>query len=131
MPATRAPGVPVLPVAVPGAAVSPGARICSLVNAPGLTVIDGLALPVIAAWVTSDAVTVALPAVLNVTLKLFVPPTSAALAGRAALASLEVIATVSLVLTTFQLASTALTVTLNALPAVRDEGVPVLPLTVP
>jgi len=55
---------------------------------------------------------------LSVTLKLFVPTERAALAGRTALGSLEVIETVSLVLIKFQLASTALTVTLNALPAI-------------
>ena len=62
--------------------------------------------------------------------KLRVPLTSAALAGKVALASLELMATLSLVLTTFQLASTALTVTLKAVPAVCAEGVPLLPLTV-
>ena len=87
-------------------------------NAPALTPISGLLLPVIDPCVTSDAVTVALPAVLSVTLRVFVPLTSAALAGSAALASLEVIATVSLVLTTFQLSSTALTVILKDVPAV-------------
>ena len=35
-------GVPVLPLAVPGAAVSPGSRSCSFANAPALTVVDGL-----------------------------------------------------------------------------------------
>ena len=70
------------------------------------------------ACVESEAVTVAATAVLRVTLKLRLPLTRDALAGRAALASLEVIATVSLVLTTFQLASTPLTVTLKAVPAV-------------
>ena len=40
---------PVLPLAVPGAAFSPGSRICNLVNAPGLTVIEGLVLVVTAA----------------------------------------------------------------------------------
>src|SRR5215471_15787887 len=79
----------------------------------------------------SEAVTVELPAVLSVTLNVLLPLTSAALAGKVALASLEVTATVSLVLTTFQLASTALTVTLNAVPAVWPEGAPVLPLAVP
>src|SRR5438552_3883827 len=78
-----------------------------------------------------DAVTVALPAVLAVMLKLLVPPTRAALAGRAALESLELIATVSFVLITFQFASTALTVTLKAVPAVCAVGVPVFPLAVP
>ena len=47
VPAVWAVGVPVLPVAVPGAAVSPGTRICSLANGPGLTV-----------WVTTDDVLV-------------------------------------------------------------------------
>jgi hypothetical protein len=43
------------------------------------------------------AVTVCAAAGLEVTLKLFVPPDNAALAGRTALASLELIATVSFV----------------------------------
>ena len=72
---------------------------------------DGLVLAVTPAWVMSEAVTVQLPAVLFVRLKVLVPLTSAALAGKVALASLQVIAIVSLVLTRFQLASTALTVT--------------------
>jgi len=38
---------------------------------------------------------------------------------------------VSLVFTTFQFESTALTMTLKAVPAVWDAGVPVLPLPVP
>ena len=67
---------------------------------------------------TFEAVTVALPAVLRVTLRLLVPFTSAAFAGKDAFASLEVIATVSLVVIRFQLASTAFTVTLKAAPAV-------------
>jgi len=54
-------GVPLLPLAVPGTAVSPGARICSFVNAPTLTAIAGLVPPGMLACVTSDAVTVALP----------------------------------------------------------------------
>ena len=62
--------------------------------------------------------TVALPPVLRVTLNVLVPPESAALAGKIAFASLDVIATVSLVLIKFQFASTALTVTLKAVPAV-------------
>ena len=107
-----------MPMLLPGAAFSPGTRSCSFVKALGLTVIGELVLLVIAGCVISDAVTVALPAVLSVMLKPFVPLTSAALDGNAALASLEVIATVSLVLTKFQFASTALTVTLKAVPAV-------------
>ena len=39
-------GVPVLPVAVPGAAVSPGSRIWSFAKAPALIVVAGLVLAV-------------------------------------------------------------------------------------
>ena len=88
-----------------------------MVKAPALTVIAELVLLGIVACVVSEAVTVVLPAVFSVTLKGFVPETSWALAGSTTLASLEVIATVSFVLITFQLASTALTVTLKAVPA--------------
>ena len=64
--------------------------------------------------VRSVAVTVRVPAMLRVTAKVAVPPTSDALDGKVALASDEVIPTVSVTsLTTFQFASTALTVTLN------------------
>ena len=66
----------------------------------------------------SVAVKVFEPAVFGVTEKVFVPATSAALAGSVALASLEVMPTVSVEVTGFQLASTALTVTLKLLPAV-------------
>ena len=52
-PAVCALGVPVLPEAVPGAAVSPGSRICSLANAPALIVVDGLVLAVIEPFVMS------------------------------------------------------------------------------
>src|SRR5271165_5185111 len=83
------------------------------------------------ACVTSPAVTVQLPTLLNVTLKVLVPEARAALAGSVALLSLEVIAAVSFVLTTFQLSSTALAVTLNAVPAVCAVGVPVFPVVVP
>src|SRR5207244_3900263 len=124
-------GVPVLPLAVPGAAVSPGVRICSFANAPPFTVVAGLVFAVFVPSVASVAVTVRLPTVARVTLNVFVPATSAALTGSVAFASLEVIAAVSVEDTTFQFASTALTVTLNAVPAVCAAGVPVLPLTVP
>src|ERR1044071_61832 len=111
-------GVPVLPVAVPGAAVSPGTRICSLTNAPAFTVREGVVLLGIVPWVTSDAVTVELPAFFRVTLRLIVPVTNEESDANAALLSLEPRWTVSLVLITFQFASTALTVTLKAVPAV-------------
>jgi hypothetical protein len=45
-PAVCAEGVPVLPVALPGAAVSPGSSSWSFVKAPGLTVVAGLLLAV-------------------------------------------------------------------------------------
>src|SRR5438034_7908111 len=79
----------------------------------------------------SVAVTVRLPAVLRVTLNVFVPADNAALAGRVALESLEVIPTVWVLLTRFQFASTALAVTVKAVPAVRAVAVPVLPVAVP
>ena len=69
VPAVCAIGVPVLPLIVPGAAVSPGTSSCSLANPAALTVIDGLVFAVLVASVTSVAVTVALPAVFRVTLK--------------------------------------------------------------
>ena len=117
---------------VPGAAVSPGNRIWSLVTAPALTAIAGLGLGVLVPSVMSLAVTVALPAVLSVRLKTFDPRLKTAFAGKAAFVSLEVMPTASATLvTTFQLASTALTVTLKAVPAVRAVGVPVLPRLVP
>src|SRR5881296_1027235 len=64
-------------------------------------------------------------------LKVWVPEDRAALAGELALLSLEATAIVSFVLTIFQLASTALTVTLKGLAAVRAVGEPVLPGAVP
>src|SRR5204862_6087406 len=80
----------------------------------------------------SEAVTVWLGADLNVTLSVLAPDTRGALAGRTALVSLDesVIVSVTLVIL-FQFASTALTVTLKAVPAVWPLGVPVLPLEVP
>src|SRR5262245_61523822 len=121
--------MPVLPVAVPGAAVSPGTSNCNFTNAPTLTVIEGLVLAVLLPSDASDAVRVRVPEVFSVTLKVCVPETSAVFAGNAAFASDEVSATVSPTeLTKFQFASTALTVTLNAAPAVWAEGEPVLPV---
>ena len=100
-------------------------------NTPAFTVVDGLVLAVFDPSVLSVAVTVAAAAVLNVTLNVFVPATSAAFAGSAAFASEEVIAMVSVLLATFQFASTEFTVTVNEVPAVCAVGVPVLPLAVP
>ena len=61
---------------------------------------------------------VAVPAVFGVTEKVLVPATSAALLGSVAFGSVDVMPTVSVELTGFQFASTALTVAVNALPAV-------------
>ncbi len=107
---------------LPGAAVSPGIRICSFENAPALTVVAGLVFAVIAPFVTSVAVNVGDDAVFGVTEKVLVPATSAAFAGSAAFGSVEVIPTVSVDETGFQFASTALTVTVNAEPAVCADG---------
>src|SRR5947207_3063849 len=102
-----------------------GALTTSVAAAPGPTVMAGLVLAVFVPSVASMAVTVAVPAVLSVKVKLLVPATSAAVGGRVAAVSLEVIATVSVTVpTTFQFASTALTVTLNADPAACAVGVP-------
>jgi hypothetical protein len=120
-------GEPVFPDADPGDAVSPGTRICSFENAPATTVIDGLVFAVFVPSVMSVAVTVMEPTVFSVTVKAFVPATMAAFAGSAAFASLDVIPTVSVLLTTFQFASTAFAVTLNDVPAVWLLGEPVFP----
>src|SRR5439155_641334 len=79
----------------------------------------------------SLAVTVGAPAVWSVTRKVWWPADNAALTGSTALVSEEVMPTVSLVLTRFQLASTALTVTVKAVPAVWAVGVPLLPVELP
>jgi hypothetical protein len=71
-------------------------------------------------------------AVFKVTLNVCVPAKSAALPGGVAAVSVVLIAIVWVtVLTKFQLASTALTVTVTAAPAVCAEGEPVLPVVVP
>jgi len=119
VPAVCAVGVPVLPVVVPGAAVSPGAINCSFTNAPALMAIAELVLAVLVPSVMSVAVAVRLPAVFMVTLKFPVPELSAALAGSTAFVSELVIPTVCVTFVIkFQLASTALTVMTNAEPAV-------------
>src|SRR5437867_1822393 len=89
------------------------------VNWEALTVMSGLVLGDLLASVTLVTVTVKVPAVLKVTLKALVPDTKAASGGSVADASLERIRTVSVtVLTKFQLASTALTVTAKRMPAI-------------
>ena len=119
VPAVRAVGVPVLPLPVPGAAVSPGNKSCNFTKAAALTVIELLVLAVLLGSGMSLAVTVRPPVVFKVTLKFRVPATSAAFPGRTALVSDEVMPMVSVTLViTFQFASTALTVTLKAAAAV-------------
>src|SRR6266851_598771 len=108
VPAISFVGVPVFPAALPGAAVSPGTSNCNLASAPGFTVIAGLVFAVLDASDTSDDVRVQVPTVFNVTLSVWVPPLSAALAGSTAFVSVLVIRTVSPELTAFQFASTAL-----------------------
>jgi hypothetical protein len=125
-------GVPVLPLVVPGAAVSPGSNNCSFTNTPGLTEIPGLVLAALLPSERSVAVKVLLPAVLSFTLKVWVPLLRAALAGSVALASLELMPMVSpAVLIRFQLASTALTVTVRGLSVFCAPGLPILPVVVP
>ena len=99
LPAVSAPGVPVLPKVLPGAAVSPGTSNCSLAKIPALAVTAELVSGAKPAWVTSLAVTVQLPTVLSVTLLVRAPGYQRDITGKAALASLEVVATMSLVLT--------------------------------
>src|SRR5438477_153138 len=75
VPAVWAVGVPVLPVAVPGAAVSPGNRICRFTNAPTFTVTLALVFGVNEP-AASVAVTAREPTVLKVKLdKVPVPAT--------------------------------------------------------
>ena len=101
-------------------------------KAPALTVIKGVALALLVPSVIFVAVTVRVPEVLKVTAKVCVPPAKGALAGKLALVSDEVRPTVSVTLVTrFQLASTPLTVTLKAVPAVCAVGAPLLPVALP
>ena len=51
--------------------------------------------------------------------------------GNVAVASLELMATVSVAVTEFQFASTEFTVTVNGVPAIWEAGLPVFPLEVP
>src|SRR5260370_40837535 len=92
----------------------------------------GLVFDVLLPSLKFVAVSVLVPAVSSRMLKLCVPATSAAGAGRIALASDEVNPAVSVIVPTrFQLASTALTVTLNGVSAVSAVGVQVLPVVLP
>src|SRR2546423_717807 len=95
-------------------------------------VIAGLVLAGTAPWVTSLAVTVAEPAVFNVIFTVLVPLSNVPSAGKTAFESDEAMLTKSDALVTrFQFASTALTVKLNAAPAICPDGEPILPFAVP
>lgn len=95
----------------------PEASTKKLFRPPALTVIEGLVFAVFVPSVMFVAVSVEAPTVFKVTLNVFVPATSAALAGSVALGSLDVIPAVLVtVFTRFQYRSTALTVTLNDVP---------------
>ena len=89
----------------------------------------GVVLAVLAGLVTSLAVTVTgfptgSDVDLSVMLKVFVPITRGASAGRTASGSFELKVNVSVtVVTLFQYWSTALTVALNAVPASSGDGV--------
>src|ERR1043166_6741368 len=96
------------------------------------TVMGGLVSEDLLESEISLAVRVCVPNVRKLTLKLFVPETSAESVGNVALASLELKLTVSVTVpATFQKSSTALTTTLKATPAVCARGAPVLPGAVP
>jgi len=58
VPAVWVVAVPILPMALPGAAVSPGARTWSLANGPAFTAMDELVLAVLVGSVRSEAVMV-------------------------------------------------------------------------
>src|SRR5204863_287400 len=121
---------------------SPGSKICSFVTAPAVTVTLALVLAV-SAPAASVAVTVGGPTVLKVKLdKAPVPATNVRLPAAAPLSSaivallseLVIVTSGVAVLTTFQLASTALTTIplAIAVPAVCAVGVAaVLPVAVP
>src|SRR5882762_4534759 len=83
--------------------------------------------------VTSLAVTVfVVPASLSLRLNCLVPAANGVLVGKVAKMSLELNAIVSVaVFTRFQLSSTALRMTLNAVSGTEFVGVPVFPVAVP
>src|SRR6266700_5882081 len=102
------------------------------VNWARVTVMDGLVLGLLPPSTTSVAVRVKLPLVLKKTIKACVPFVSGEFAGRLALLVEEVSPTMSVALAErFQLVSTALTVTLNALEAIWASGAPLFPVGVP
>src|ERR1051325_8383174 len=75
-PADCAVGVPVLPVVVPGAAVSPGTSNCNRVNAPAFTS-KPLLVPVSLPPVRVTVIVLLVPASVTVTLSVRRPPVNA------------------------------------------------------
>ena len=90
-----------------------------MAKAPVLPVIAAVVFAVLVASVTLLAVTVQLPTVLKVTVKFLVPEARVLLAGCVSFGSVVVmlIVFVGAEFTTFQFASTALTVTVKPVPA--------------
>src|SRR5262245_29194612 len=97
----------------------------------GCTWIPGVVVPWMLALETSATVRVCVPTVLSVTLICALPPESAPFTGVLAAASLDVMRTLSPLVTGFQYASVACSVTGNARPAFCDAGEPALPLALP
>src|SRR6266567_2527182 len=101
-------------------------------NWAGVTVMEGLVADRIVCATMSVAVRVKLPLVLKETVETCVPLVSGEFAGRLALLVEEVSPTMSVALADrFQLASTALTVTVNAVEAIWARGAPLFPVGVP
>ena len=112
----------IVEVELPFAVIEPGAALIvevAVEAAPALTVVAGLVLAVLEPSLMSVAVKVRAAGGVGVTAKVLVPATRAALPGSVAAPSeLVMRGGVGEVLTVFQLASTALTVTLKLVPAV-------------
>src|SRR5437879_5457573 len=89
-PAVCAEGVPVFPLGVPAALLSPGTRICNLANAPALTVIAGLVLTGLLPSLLSTAVISQVPAVKFVNPNTLLPATNGVIAGCRSLGSVDV-----------------------------------------
>src|SRR5438876_1178078 len=96
-----------LPVVVPGAAVSPGSSSCSLVKAPALTLVEGEVLAVLLPSLASLAVSACDAHVLLLTESALAAMYTLSLPDGLPILSVEVRWIVSVELTGFQLASTA------------------------
>src|SRR5690606_33862080 len=128
---TSGSGVPVFPVAVPGAAVAPGNNTCNLTKGPPPTTTGEPVLGNNGTPERSAAVTVWLPAVLNVVEIFRVPFCRAIEETTVAAPSVDVISTERVEGTRFQNSSVDLTVILKATPETRSVAVPVFPVDEP